>query len=127
MGKPQRRDLGGVDRDRDTLRHFSQPKYVKSQKFSSNPLGSNITRQLALGALRGVNIVSVATDDVLAWDGTAWIATAESGTGGQWTHTASNPASQRNRKHDSYRNFGSSRDIGTCSHLDFGYKYRFSI
>ena len=91
MGKPERKDLGGVTQDRQNKTYSSSPKYVPSQKFNSNPLGANITRQVALGSLKGVNIVDPSTDDVLAFDGINWIATAESGAGSGITLPATLP------------------------------------
>ena len=81
MGKPERRDLGGIKQDRDNKSFYSQPKYQKSQQHTSKPIGANVTRQMALGALKGVNIVTPVTDNALVYDGAYWIASDIAGSG----------------------------------------------
>lgn len=81
MGKAKRVDLGGIKQERTNKEYYGQPRYNQSQPFYTKPGGQTSTKRIALGALRGVNIDTPATDDALVFDGSYWIATPQSGTG----------------------------------------------
>src|SRR3990167_4175234 len=81
MGKAKRVDLGANSQERTNKDAQAQPRYNPGQQFFTRPKAPSMTQKVALGGLRGVNIVDPTTDDALIFDGTFWISTAQSGTG----------------------------------------------
>ncbi len=82
MGKPRRIDLGAIDQERTNTEDRTQPNRTEAQQFLTTPKGASVSYRVALGGLKGVNIVNPTTDDALIFDGTFWIATPQTGTGG---------------------------------------------